>query len=54
MIKSSTTYINSQFVAHLGLNHLWSVFNAGELQSAHILTVLFLHYEGKCRHAKVM
>lgn len=50
MMKSLRTHINSQFVADFGLDHLWSVFNTGELQSTHILTVLFLHCKGKYIH----
>lgn len=49
-MKSLRTHINSQFVADFGLDHLWSVFNTGELQSTHILTVLFLHCKGKYIH----
>lgn len=42
MSYHGNTYINGQFIALLGLDHLRSVLNAGELQGAHVLTVLFL------------
>lgn len=37
------THICGQFVADFGLDHLWSVFDTGELQVTHILPVLRLH-----------
>lgn len=35
-------YVQGQFVAEFGLDHLGSVLHAGELQIADMLTVLFL------------
>lgn len=35
-------YVQGQFIAEFGLDHLGSVLHAGELQIADMLTVLFL------------